>query len=546
MLYILFTSIILIPALAGFGAVFQYFFGKFWDGISSALIAGIFSVSICFSVLAFFIPLNIDVEVIAIIAGWLAFFYFKEYHHFWKFFAENKVGFSIFSLVILFFGSYFPFILDHFGYYVPTIKWISEVGLVKGISNLDLLLVQMSVWHIFQAGFSNFSDPFLRINSLLLIIYLVYIFEKKSWIHLIFLPVLFLFSQSPSTDLPVIVFSLIILNEIIQLNKNSTLIFAFSVFVFTIKPTMIWLPILSFLYFIRDFMFVPKKIIPATLVLSLYLFKNLWTFGFPIFPVQVFDLGLSWKPNPEVLKSSAEMARLKTYDMQYTYSEIMNFSKFNEIKNWLFLKGIKSKINISFVLVLIIFFVFSLKKNSRTIWLVFISVLIKSLLVLSFSAQYRFFADVFFASFFVMFKSFFTRDVSIFLSLVISLVIGIFLSFPKYLKTVVPSFKLGYFMTGFTATQIFEPAVYSPSKFKTYTVGNFTFNVVNGYIFSYETPLPAISPEYIRKGLNAGYFPQMIGKSIEKGFVWKKISAEEKLQIQKIIDDYDKSNQLRR
>ena len=223
----------------------------------------------------------------------MAFFYFKEYHHFCKCFAENKVGFSIFSLVILFFGSYFPFILDHFGYYVPTIKWISEVGLVKGISNLDLLLVQMSVWHIFQAGFSNFSDPFLRINSLLLIIYLVYIFEKKSWIHLIFLPVLFLFSQSPSTDLPVIVFSLIILNEIIQLNKNSTLIFAFSVFVFTIKPTMIWLPILSFLYFIRDFMFVPKKIIPATLVLSLYLFKNLWTFGFPIFPVQVFDLGLS-------------------------------------------------------------------------------------------------------------------------------------------------------------------------------------------------------------------------------------------------------------
>jgi len=37
----------------------------------------------------------------------------------------------------------------------------------------------MSVWHIFQAGFSHLADPFLRSNSLLLLIYLIYCLEKK-------------------------------------------------------------------------------------------------------------------------------------------------------------------------------------------------------------------------------------------------------------------------------------------------------------------------------------------------------------------------------
>ncbi|WP_449401402.1 LIC_10190 family membrane protein [Chryseobacterium wanjuense] len=176
------------------------------------------------------------------------FFKDKLYLEFYGLSKKDYSLISIVSLIILFCGSFYPYILDHFGYYVPTIKWLTEFGIIKGISNLDLTLGQMSVWHIFQSGFSNFSDPFLRINSILLIIYTLYIIEKKSWIQLCFVPVLLLFSQSPSPDLPVIIFSLIILNEIVKENKNTSLLFAFSVFVFSIKPTMIWLPILSFLY----------------------------------------------------------------------------------------------------------------------------------------------------------------------------------------------------------------------------------------------------------------------------------------------------------
>ena len=56
---------------------------------------------------------------------------------------------------------------------------------------------------------------------------------------------------------------------------------------------------------------------------------------------------------------------MKTYDMQYTYEEIQNFSTWDYIKNWFSLEGIKSKINIIFILSLIIFIVFALDKKKN-------------------------------------------------------------------------------------------------------------------------------------------------------------------------------------
>jgi hypothetical protein len=81
--------------------------------------------------------------------------------------------------------------------------------------------------------------------------------------------------------------------------------------------------------------------------------------------VAVGDMGVSWKPNPEVLKISSQYAILKTYDMQYSYEEIQRFSTADYIKNWLFLKGIKSKINILFILSLILFSILALVKKRK-------------------------------------------------------------------------------------------------------------------------------------------------------------------------------------
>ena len=538
MLYILFSVIVLLPVFAGWGAIFQKIAGKFFNGIAAQLFSGIFSISLIWSVVAFFFSLDIKVELITVIIGLAGFFHFKIYNQLWNFFREIPVSFFAILLITILFGAYYPFILDHFGYYLPTVKWISEFGWVQGISNLDLTLGQMSIWHLLQAGFSNFSDPFLRLNTVLLIFYLIYIFENKSWIHLIFLPILFLFSQSPSPDLAVIVLSLILLNEILNSNKNAVLLFAFSAFVFFIKPTMIWLPIVVFLYSLLILKSKITFLIPGILVLILMGFKNLWIFGFPVFPVQFPDFGMSWKPNSVLLANSAEMAMLKTFDLQYSIQEIRQFSPFDFIKNWIFLKGIKGNIHQFFVLSLLALMIFAIIKKSKIIWVIFISIMIKSIVVLLFSAQYRFFLDVFFVVFFVMLFQVFSKRNSLRIFFVFSGIVGTFLTFPHFTKTVFPSFNLGYFMMGFNENQWYKPAYFELKNHKNYQIGNLKFNVVQQYPYSFDTPLPAISPYFIKKDLDAGIFPQLKGKTLKDGFIWRKINEEEKIQLQKILDNF--------
>lgn len=538
MILILFSSIFIIPVLMGWGKIMENIRGILFQGISGKILSGILGISLIWTFISFFIPLNMKVELPSILLGLLLFFKDRLYQEFYKFSKKDFALLGASSLIIIFAGSFYPYILDHFGYYVPTLKWLTEYGLVKGISNIDLTLGQMSVWHIFQAGFSNFSDPFLRINSILLIIYSIYIIERKSWIQLCFLPILLLFSQSPSPDLPVIIFSLIILNETIAGNRNTKLLFAFSVFVFAIKPTMIWLPVLTFLSSVFIFKNSFRPLFLGIIILLLFFVKNIWVFGYPVFPVAIGDFGASWKPNPEVLKTSSQFAIMKTYDMQYTYEEIQKFSIVNYIKNWFSLEGIKSKINILFVLSLAVFSAFALIKKKKMITLICISLLVKSVLILTFSAQYRFFLDVFFVIFFVLFYEYFDQKKSIIVFSALSLFFISILSFPEFIQKYIPSFRVGSFMTGFEKKQLYQPSTYEYHQFNTFKVGNFKFNIPHHYPYSFDTPIPAVSPNYIFDYVKAGIFPQLLDKNdLKKGFIWKKMTSEEEKEAQKVINN---------
>ncbi|PXW11134.1 hypothetical protein C8D70_112136 [Chryseobacterium sp. CBTAP 102] len=537
MILILFSSVFIIPVLTGWGKIMETIWGILFQGISGKILSGILGITLIWTIISFFTPLNMSVEVPSILLGLFFFFKKKLYKEFHQFSKKDFVVLSVSSLAVIFAGSFYPYILDHFGYYIPTLKWLTEYGLVRGISNTDLTLGQMSLWHVFQAGFSNFSDPFLRINTVLLIIYTLYTVEKRNWIHLCFLPVLLLFSQSPSPDLPVIIFSLIILNEIMAGQKNTTFLFAFSIFVFAIKPTMIWLPVLTFLSSLLIFKANFRYLISGIIILLLFFIKNLWTFGYPIFPLALGDVGIFWKPNPEVLKISSQFAIMKTYDMQYTYEEIQKFSTADYIRNWFSLDGIKSKINILFVLSLVIFSVFAWVKKRKLITLICISLLMKSILVLIFSAQYRFFIDVFFVIFFVIFHEYFDRKKAVFVFSVLSIFFISILSFPEFIQSYLPSFRVGTFMTGFEKEQIYKPSTYQYEKFDTYKVGNFKFNVSHHYPYSFDTPLPSITPAYLFDNVKTGIFPQLSDKNdIKKGFIWKKMTSEEQVEAQKVIN----------
>ncbi|WP_412059342.1 LIC_10190 family membrane protein [Chryseobacterium sp. PET-29] len=547
MLLMFLSIVILIPTLMGWGKIIHSVLGPCTGGVAGHAFSGILGLSIIFTILSYFTPLNFYVEISAICMGLLFFFRDHLYKKFHAFSKKDCIIIVTASIIIVFCSSFYPFVLDHYGYYVPSIRWLTEYGMVKGISNLDITLGQMSVWHIFQAGFSHFSDPFLRINSIVLIIYILYIIEEKSWIQLCFIPVLLLFSQSPSPDLPVIVFSLIILNEIMKGNTSASSLFVFSSFVFIIKPTMVWLPILGFLY---SFCIIKSRfisVLPGFAVILLFFIKNIYTFGYPIFPVAFPNLEVHWQPNPEILKISSRFAIQKTYDMQYSYEEIRNFSFTDYIKNWFLLDGIKSKINILFIVSILIFIVFTIIKKNRTITLICISLIIKSIAVLLFSAQYRFFVDVFFVTFFVLLASFFNRQKSLIVFFALSTIIISFLMIPDILKTYLPSFRPGSFMSKYELKQLYKPSTYHYHNFNSYKIGNLKFNVSKNYPYNFDTPLPAISESYIYSNIKAGIFPQLADeKNVHQGFIWKKLTTEQKAEAEKVIYSIKKTYQQNR
>ncbi len=538
MFYILCTAIVLLPVFWGIGAWIRCFF-RLPLSASWEITAGMMTVSIIWTVISFFFPLNLTVEWITVLIGILGFFRGRKYQLLYPFFSEHWKIFVPFSLFAFFSGSFYPFILDFFGYYLPTVRWLSEAGMVKGISNLDLLLGQMSLWHVLQAGFSGFSDPFLRLNSLVVVVFLIYILEKKNFAYLLFLPLFLLYTQSPSPDLPVMVFSLMVLGELFSGSRNLKFLFLFAVYVFVIKPTMLWLPLLVMLYGCVVLKKYLGFLLPGLLLAGLFVVKNLWTFGYPVFPIVAFDVGIPWKPNAEIMEISHQIGVQKTFDMQYSYSEIQKFGVAEYFFRWLFLKGIKSLIHISFVVSLIGFSIYSFCIRKKIVFLVLISVLIKSTLILVFSAQYRFFIDVFLVMVFVVLYPYQKKGNKVFvpLSFAAILLVTLMLAFPNLLKKAVPSFRPGSFMYGFEGKQMFKPSEYKWGKYTTYRIGNLKFNMVEGYPYSFDTPLPAISPEFVKEDLDAGIFPQKNSIQLKNGFFWRTISEKEKQKLEEILSE---------
>lgn len=537
MLLLLVSTLFIVPALLGWGFLSEKTLKiTICDGLAGKLLGGVFTLSILFTCIAFWGGISIYAETFVLATG--IFFFGKEkiYKNFWTFLKNSGLVFYSAIFFILFAASFAPFILDYFGYYKPTIQWISEYGLVKGISNLDLTLGQMSVWHIFQAGFSGFSDTSLRINAILLIVYLIYIFENKDWFHLLFIPAMLFFVQSPSPDLPSYIFSLIIIQEILAKKQIQNGLFAFSIFAFTIKMTVIWLPIFTFLLLIYQKKISVNSFILGAFIFIFFMFKNIWVFGYPIFPLTIFDFNIPWKPNYEMMKMSSEYAILKTYDAQYSLQQIRNFAALEKLQHWFFLPGIKSFFNIGLVVFLFLYGIFAGFKKEKLHYLLWISLVLKSILVISFSAQYRFFLEVFPVIIIAVFFTFnFKKTATLFFS-VGSLVAILFLSNPEILKIFVPSFRLGNTMRKFEFSQLYKPLNYKYQSYDRFKIGNLKVNVSKKYPFNFDTPLPAVSESFMFDYQRLGIFPQLKdSKNIKKGFIWKKLNKQEKTELNSAI-----------
>lgn len=542
MVYLLLTITLLLPTFLGIGTGLCKLLQLNNLALSLKIIMGMMGISLIWTIVALFSPLNIGIETATLLIGFFLFFKLKVHQEFLYFLKNQDLFFFLSLFITLVFASFYPFILDHFGYYIPTLFWLKEVGLVRGIANLDILLGQMSIWHVLQAGFSHISDIYFRINSIVIIAYLFYIFERKAWIHWLFVPILYLFVQSPSPDLPTIVFSLILLQEALQRPQDLSLLFPISVWIFILKPTMMWLPLFVFLYGIFEGKLKLKDFSLGIIITLVFIGKNIYCFGYPIFPLGFPNLSLPWQVNENLLAISSQYAAEKTFDLQYKYSEIQQFTTGEWIINWLFLKGIKSYIHLSFLLFLGVFAWYTFRKSTKTLVLLFICILVKTLLVILFSAQYRFFLEIFFVIIFIIMMQKINFNSTKVIFGVLSSIVFLFLSFPKLIQNTVPSFNLGHFMTGFTTEQFIEPAHFELKQYRTYEIGNLKFNITKNYPYNFDTPLPAISPSLLEDDVNSGIIPQMKGRTLKEGFYWRKVQPKEKEKLLEILKENQPSH----
>ena len=531
MLIILVTISILLIIIFGNGI----FFGKILkinsESFSLTSLLGITSVTFLETMIAFFFPLNFYIELIFIIIGIIGIIQFLRIKNYVYFDFKKNINFwfYFFVVIILFVSSFSPYLYDHYSYYIPTISYLRETGFVKGISNLDLLLGQTSFWHIFQAGFSNLIDVNLRINCYLLILFLIYIYERKCWIFLFFIPLFLPFIQQPSPDLPIFVIALIVVNELMN-DKNRSLILYLSLFAFCIKPIMFWLPLLLILDSFYRKRFNIKMLIPVLVFGSLFVSKNLFLFGFPVFPAAFIDFNLPWKPSGEILNYSSQIGLMKTYDMKYSYQQVADFSFWEKIYHW-FTIGLKSVFNLAIVFCLMILGYFAFRKKEVFYKILFVCFLIKFILIITLSAQYRFFIDLYLITIFLVFKDI-SEEKAVFTSVFLSIFISILFSFPRFVQN---QFQNGIWMKEFRWSQIIEPIEPQSNIFKTYQLGNLKFNSTKK--LNYKTDFPAIALYQLRIFQYYNIFAQ---KS-DCGFIQKKLSEKEQKQLAEIIENLEKS-----
>lgn len=138
----------------GFGFLFQKILPRINSTISFTVINGMIGVGLISFFVAFFLPLNFTYEVVLISILSLIYHRNEVKRSLLKLKNISRY-FYAFIFVGLLVAVTYPFILDDFGYYIPTIKWLDFAGFVKGLSNFEWVLAQNSFWHILQASINE-------------------------------------------------------------------------------------------------------------------------------------------------------------------------------------------------------------------------------------------------------------------------------------------------------------------------------------------------------------------------------------------------------
>jgi hypothetical protein len=527
-------------------------------------ILGLFTTTILASIWAVFGRINIEFQVFLLVINIgiclrlkndlkvIYTSFFKELQSLDKLL---KIALIIIVVLILAQCASIPYIIDNESYYIQTIKWINEYGLVKGLANLHLFLAQTSGWHITQSAF-NFSflyDKFNDLSGFCLLLGNIYgilhlnsYFKNKEINYLVIglLPLanLFFFSfiSSPSPDLPIYILSLIIFFSFLSSYKNLDIgtfntIFILVIFAIYIKTTAIALFLIVLILFIKHYkLLIPRITKPLSiglLVFSLFLIKNTIISGYPLFPITLNIFHFDFQIPASMAHFYYDETKRAAFSI--TQDEFDNMNTFEIFKTWISRPALHGLFNKIIVLLLIIMPIFTFKFfNKKAFWILYGVFIFQITLLLLSSPQYRFFMNFILLFSFLIATLILNNRNRIILALYISLSI---LAFIVIIPINLKAFTTNTFLTSnstFHVSNIIYP--YKNSKFDTdykpVSNGNLQYNspVDNSFFWGTgDGAIPCVNEEQVK------YFetyykitPQMRTTNLKDGFYAKNISNE--------------------
>lgn len=517
------------------GIAFQHIFGLSKTNTSFTLLFGIIFQTLFLSICAFFFRINIEIFILNCIIQLLFFFKYKaEFFTFCKslfqpFSRKQIYLFVVLMVLITLKSAQLPTIFDNESYYIQTIKWLNEYGFVKGVANVHPFLAQFSFWHVLQSGF-NFSfitNKINDINGFLLLIGIYYFFEKHikngfnwSFFGIVFLVFYYQFIDSPSPDLPILVFSAIVFTEFIEKSIETKSVILFIIFMIFIKVTIAPILLIALIYLGRNKNIISYFGIISIFFGSIWLAKNIIITGFPLFPLTFLETNFDWKMNLSVLKKLTQL----TIDAGYAENLVktINLSLFEKLNLWFHLGGINAIFNKGILFLFVIIPFTSFFKTNKNFKILYFILLLQFLFLLITSPQYRFFLPTFILfSIIISFEiyqklNFLNKYFVVILSLIL-------LTFNLFFDVKKIDTKSNFQLVQLIISE--SNSKYKNIKYNRKAIDNFKFNDAK-FPNVYETSngeLPCVNDKLFKY---YQYFPQQRTNDLNDGFYAKEMKYE--------------------
>ena len=526
------------------------------------LILGMFAITLLASFWAIFGRINFEFQLLLIFLQLIVIgkyqqdlrqLYISLFHQVKQIRTILKVLFLLFLVMVLFQSSSSSIFIDNETYYIQTIKWLNEFGFVPGLANLHIFFAQTSGWHILQSvfSFSYFNINCNDLNGFCLLLGIAFsinsldeYFKTDNFLDLSLgllpLAVVFLipFSNVPSPDLAVVIFSILLFYYFIKFSNETTahaltILSLLALFVVYIKISALPIALIPICYFAFNSTKNQTKIVSSLLfgvvVISLFVVKNTILTGYPLYPSSLLaDYFSSDNSIPNVIYDFW-WNKAKNYNFIVSQKEYFQLSSFEIFVKWVIHSWLTRFFTIT-ILSIIVIVPFILKKTApkKPILILYWVMVLQLLFLIVSTPQYRFVLSfvVFFGLLLVSLVL--TKKNPIYFTLFLSFIASsYFILFPKPMGQ--NHNRINFKTTSLSMTESIIPQSNSNlnTQFSWNRKGNLDYFSPDKNTYIWVTgngKLPCVNSlqlDYVENKL--GYIPQLKGKTLAEGFYSKKV-----------------------